>query len=30
MPLKVAVIITPGELDPGNYISIVGTLKLDL
>ena len=30
MSLKAAVIITLGELDPGNNISIAGTLKPDL
>ena len=30
MPLKVAVITTPGELDLRNDISITGTLKPDL
>jgi len=30
MPLKVAVIIILGELDPGNDISMAGTLELDL
>ena len=29
MPLKVAVTTTPGELDPGNDISITGILKPD-
>ena len=30
MPLKAAVIIMLGESDPGNNISIAGTLELDL
>ncbi len=30
MPLRVAVIITPGESDLGNDASIIGTLELDL
>ena len=30
MLLKVVVIITPGELDLGNNISMAGTLELDL
>jgi len=30
MPLKVVVIMTPGELDLGNNISIAGILKPDL
>ena len=30
MPLKVAVIITPGESDPGNNICIIKLLEPDL
>ena len=30
IPLKAVVIITPGELDLGNNISIAGTSKPDL
>ena len=30
MPLKAAVTIILGELDPGNNISIAGILELDL
>ena len=30
MPLKAVATTTPGELDPGNNINIVGILELDL